>query len=145
VPPSVTLVCDEPPGMFLAQQAGDVPSLLGIDLEESAQLVCRSTKLLEGAPSAWATRGAQDLGQVVPEHVPQPPLRDARDVEVAHRVDEAATEVIGFDEAGVAGVQGAVVDAAEAVDDLAGNHPQHVLAVVAQCRAAVPVSIDIEE
>ncbi|WOX26369.1 hypothetical protein [Streptomyces solicathayae] len=120
---AVALVGDEPFGVLTAQRGGVVAGGGGVGLEEDAQFDGGAAHLVEGASSAGALRGPEPFGKVVPEQVAQPALGDGGDVEVALGVLEAPSEVIGLQEAGVLGVRGTVVDAAQAVpglsDDLA--------------------------
>ncbi|MFK4687231.1 hypothetical protein [Streptomyces pristinaespiralis] len=115
---AVALVGDEPLGVLTAQHGGVVAGVGGVGLEEDAQLDGGAAHLVEGASGAGALRGSEPLGEMVPEQVAQPPLRYGGDVEVALGVLEASPEVIGLQEAGVLCVRGAVVDAAQTIDDL---------------------------
>ena len=64
---------------------------------------------VEGAAGARARRRAQQVGQVVPQQVAQPPLGDAGQVEAAAPFGEPHPEVVGLDEARVpAGFRGEV-------------------------------------
>ena len=114
----------------------------GVGLEGEAQFDGGAAHLVEGAPGAGALWGTQPLGKVVPEQVAQPPLGNGGDVEVALGALEASSEVIGLQEAGVLGVRGAVVDAAQTVDDLPDDFADlgvHLLACQARVAAVVQV------
>ncbi|GES32389.1 hypothetical protein AB0G60_17755 [Streptomyces angustmyceticus] len=87
-------------------------------MEEDTQFDRGAAHLAKGTSGAGTLRGPKPLGEMVPKQVAQPPLRYGGDVEVALGVLEASPEVIGLQEAGVFRVRGAVVDAAQTVDDL---------------------------
>ena len=82
-----------------ASTRGVVAAAGRVELQEGAQLDGRPADRVEGAAGARAARGPQQVGQVVPDQVAQPALRDAGQVEVAAAFGEPHPEVVGLEEA----------------------------------------------
>ena len=119
---AVPLVGGEPLDVRGGQLRGVVAAAGRVDGQERAQLGGRAAEGVEGAAGARAVRGAQQVGQVVPQQVAQPPLGDAGQVEVAAPFGEPHPEVVGLDEARVpAGFRGEVGQP-QVVQHLPGHH-----------------------
>ena len=119
---AVSLVGGKPLDVRGGQLRRVVAAAGRVDGQERAQLGGRAAEGVEGAAGARAGRGAQQVSQVVPQQVPQPPLGDAGQVEVAAPLGEPHPEVVGLDEARVpAGFRGEVGQP-QVVQHLPGHH-----------------------
>ena len=118
---AAALVGDEPAHVLAVEQPRVVPALGCIDLQEDAQFGCCPADSVEDAAGAGRLRRLQQPGQVIPDQIPQPALRDAGEVEMAAPVWKPDAEVVGLDESGVAGVGGRVVDQPQLALDLLGD------------------------
>jgi len=118
----VLKVDDEALHVLLAQQRGIVAAAGCVDLQEGAQLEAGPAQVVSGPLAAGPLGGAQHGRQMVPEEIAQPALGDAGQVEVTESLREADPEVLGFDEAGVAGRCGRVVDQPQRVAHLPHDH-----------------------
>ena len=88
--------------MCSRRSSGGIVAAAGrLELQEGAQLDGRPPVSVEGAAGARAARGPQQVGEVVPEQVAQPPLGDAGQVDVAHPAREQHPEVLGLEEPGL--------------------------------------------
>ena len=123
---AVTLVGDEPAQVLAVEQSRVVPALGRIVLQEGAQFRCGPAGCVEDAAGAGRLRRLQQPGQVVPDQVPQPALRDAGEVEMAAPVRKPDPEVVGLDESGVAGIGRGVVDQPQLALDLLGDRAGHL-------------------
>ncbi|MFE2938499.1 hypothetical protein ACFXKG_05400 [Streptomyces sp. NPDC059255] len=119
----LVVVGDEAPHVLLAEQAGVVSPVGGGDFQERAQLGAGPTVVVEGARAARALGGLQPVGDVVPEEVPQPPLRDGGEVKVAVPLREADAEVLGLDVAGLLRLPGSEVDDPQLGEGLVEDEP----------------------
>jgi hypothetical protein len=106
---AVPLVGGKPLDVRGGQQRGVVAAAGRVDRQERAQLSGRAAEGVEGPAGARAAWRAQQVSQVVPQQVAQPPLGDAGQVEVAAPLGEPHPVVVGLDEARVpAGFRGEV-------------------------------------
>ena len=129
---AVPLVGDEPVHVLAAQDGGIVAAARGLQVQESAQL-CRSPpQVIDRAGAARASRRSQQAGDVVPGQVPQPALRDAGQVDVAHAVREQHPEVLGLQEPGLLRLVRGEVDQAKLVQDLLDDRPGLLRAAIAE-------------
>ncbi len=118
---AVPLVGGEPLDVRGGQLRGVAAAAGRAGGQERAQLGGGAAEGVEGAAGARAAWRAQQVSQVVPEQVAQPPLGDAGQVEVAAPLGEPHPEVAGLDEARVpAGFRGEVSQP-QVVQDLPGD------------------------
>ena len=118
---AATLVGDEPAHVLAVEQPRVVPALGRIVLQEDAQFRCGPAGCVEDAAGAGRLRRLQQPGQVIPDQIPQPALRDAGEVEMAAPVRKPDPEVVGLDESGVTGIGRGVVDQPQLALDLLGD------------------------
>ena len=104
-----------------ASTRGSWPPPGAQSLQEGAQLQPGAPRVVEGAARARAGRGPQDIGEVVPDKVAQPPLGDPVQVDAPGAVAELPPEVPGEDVAGLAGLPGRDVEGVQAAGDGAGD------------------------
>jgi len=103
------------------EDPGVVAAARGGELQECAQLQPGAPGVVEGAAGPRAGRGPQDVGEVVPGKVAQPPLGDPVQVDAPGAVAELAPEVLGEDVAGLAGLCGRDVEGVQAAGDGGGD------------------------
>jgi hypothetical protein len=118
---ALPLVGDELVHVLGGEDPGVVAAAGGGELQEGAQLQPSTPRVVEGAAGARAGRGPQDIGEVVPDKVAQPPLGDPVQVEAPGAVAELAPEVLGEDVAGLAGLPGRDVEGVQAAGDGRGD------------------------
>lgn len=118
---ALPLVADELVHVFGGEHPRVVASAGGHELQEGAQLQPGAPGVVEGAAGAWAGRGPQDVGKVVPNEVAQPPLGYAGQVDAAGTVAELASEVLGEDVASLAGLRRRDVEGMQTASDGAGD------------------------
>jgi hypothetical protein len=118
---ALPLVADELVHVPGGEHPGVVASAEGCELQEGTQLQPGAPGVVEGAAGARAGRGPQDVGEVVPDEVAQPPLGYAGQVNAAGTVAELAPEVLGQDVAGLAGLRRRDVEGVQAAGDGGGD------------------------
>ena len=80
---AAALIGDEPAHVLTVQHAGVVPAAGRVHLQECAQFHCRPADSVDDAAGAGTARRLQQGGQVIPDQVAQPALRDAGQIDVA--------------------------------------------------------------
>src|SRR6266568_4607675 len=90
--------------VLAAQHGGVLTAAGGLNGQERAELDSGPADVVHHAGRAWAARRLQQLGDAVPDKIPQPALLDAGQVDVAAAVREPHPEVVGLQKPGLFGL-----------------------------------------
>jgi hypothetical protein len=131
----VALVGDEALGVLASQDSRVVSAAGCVQAQEHAEFERGPAQVVQDTGGAQAAWPPQQLGDVVPDQVTQPTLRDTGQVDMAVAVREANTEVLSLQEPALLGLIRGEVDQPKVVQDLLGD-------AASELGAAVQVQVD---
>ena len=117
----VPLVGDESLHGGFLQPGRVVPATRCVGFEVGTELDEAATQRIDRARGRRGVRCLQDVGEIVPQQVPQPHLADSAQVEVAAAVGVPDAEVFGFEESCGAGIGPGEVHQAQLAERLQGD------------------------